>query len=361
MWYNYSKIYYDLEIIGVRVSSFSEYEKMSKSLQKLGLSERDCKRLDRVKWVVTEKVHGANFSFIYEDGRLKFAKRRDYLKWQDDFFGFQLVAQRQEGAILKLFERLAVDIPASRYIIYGELFGGEYPHNDVEQNSSVNAIQTGIYYSPDIEFYAFDIAIVPENGDEKQYLDYKTALSYLEESGILYAKPLFIGKLTEALAYDIKVDSYLPRQLNLPAISGNLIEGVVIKPYEACRLEDSQKRPIIKLKNPRFDEQGEYHQAQKWSYIPDISSNSEELGFLIEELKNYLTTNRLQSAISKVGQLEPGNRARLAELEQELLDDCLTDFDEDNEQILGELSEEQLVWIRDRLRPEIKRFLNSPL
>lgn len=341
------------------VSGFSEYEKMPTGLQKLGLSERDCLRLDRVKWVVTEKVHGANFSFIYEDRQLRFAKRRAYLSWQDDFFGFQLVVKRLESTVLKLFEELAHDIPASRYIIYGELFGGEYPHSDVEGNSSLKAIQTGIYYSPGIEFYAYDIAIVEEGGEGKSYLDYKSALSYLERSELLYAKPLFIGKLTEALAFNIKVDSYLPRELKLPKLDRNLIEGVVIKPFERCELADSQKRPIIKLKNPEFDVQERFHQAKRWSYVPDISSNSEELGFIVDELKSYLTENRLQSAVSKVGRLDLTNSKRVAELELELLDDILTDFDEDNEQILEELNEEQLGWIKDRLRPEVKRLIQQ--
>ena len=46
------------------MSDFSSYEKMPKSLKKLNLSQRDYAELDKVQWVVTEKIHGANFSFI---------------------------------------------------------------------------------------------------------------------------------------------------------------------------------------------------------------------------------------------------------------------------------------------------------
>lgn len=45
-------------------------------------------QMEKLKWVVTEKVHGANFSFFYENGNLKFAKRKDYLNWTDDFLAF---------------------------------------------------------------------------------------------------------------------------------------------------------------------------------------------------------------------------------------------------------------------------------
>ncbi len=72
------------------MSDFSAYEKMPNSLKKLGLNESGYSELEKLKWVVTEKVHGANFSFVYEAGKLKFAKRKEYLSWNDDFFGFQL-------------------------------------------------------------------------------------------------------------------------------------------------------------------------------------------------------------------------------------------------------------------------------
>ena len=89
------------------MSDFSGYEKMPNSLKKLGLSESDFSKLEKLKWVVTEKVHGANFSFIYENGVLKFAKRKDYLSWKDNFFGFQLVVNQIEDQVIKLFEDLS--------------------------------------------------------------------------------------------------------------------------------------------------------------------------------------------------------------------------------------------------------------
>jgi hypothetical protein len=86
------------------MSAFSGYEKMPPSLKKLGLSESDFSELEKPKWVVTEKVHGANFSFVYKNGTLRFAKRKAYLSWTDDFFGFQLVVNKIESNITPLFE-----------------------------------------------------------------------------------------------------------------------------------------------------------------------------------------------------------------------------------------------------------------
>lgn len=52
-----------------------------------------------------------------------------------------------------------------KIFIYGELFGGEYPHPEVNPVSGVQAIQTGVYYSPRIEYCAFDIAVVENQED----------------------------------------------------------------------------------------------------------------------------------------------------------------------------------------------------
>lgn len=152
------------------MNDFSSYEKMPTSLKKLGLSEREYAQLEKCQWVVTEKLHGANFSFIYEHKTLKFAKRKEYLSWKDDFFGFQLVVSKLENQITSLFEQLSAEIEADKYIIYGELFGGEYPHAAVLKEEKLQAIQTGVFYSPTINFCAFDIAI--EKKGIKHYLDY---------------------------------------------------------------------------------------------------------------------------------------------------------------------------------------------
>lgn len=37
---------------------------MPDSLKKIGLNERDMLKMEKLKWVVTEKIHGANFSFL---------------------------------------------------------------------------------------------------------------------------------------------------------------------------------------------------------------------------------------------------------------------------------------------------------
>lgn len=344
------------------MSEFSGYEKMSNSLKKLGLTGSDFSKMEKLKWVVTEKVHGANFSFIYEDKTLKYAKRKDYLSWNDDFFGFQLVVNQIEDQILELFEDLSTQIEASKYIIYGELFGGKYPHPDVNAAENIQAIQTGVYYSPDIHFCAFDIAIEIDDTDSKYYLDYEAALSYFEKHNIFHAEALFIGKFGDVLDFDTRINSSIPKQLKLSELKDNLIEGVVIKPFNQVDHSTTSSRPIIKIKNTEFDEEKKFHQAQKWTYIPNISSKTEELSFILDELRNYVNSNRLESAISKIGALDTNNKQRMLDIETEFLRDTFADFNENNDNLLEDLSSEQQEWMSNRIKSEIKKVVSlNPL
>ncbi len=335
----------------------SEYEKMPKRVSDLGLNEKSLNDISKLKWVVTEKVHGANFSFVYEEGKLLFAKRKQYLSWEDDFFGFQKVVVCLEENINQLFEELKLNIKADKYIVYGELFGGSYPHKDVMPNNEVQAIQTGIYYSPDIKFYAFDIAYEIEG--EKYYLDYDSAVSYFEKFNIFYAKILFSGKLTDVLNFNLRINSTIPKLLNLPEIESNLIEGIVIKPLNHSTVENLEYRPIIKIKNPEFDEEDKFHEAEKWSFIPKVTSKTEELYFLTEEISKYINQNRLNSVFSKTGKIDFGNKIRMDEIFNEFLCDVLVDFNINNDNLLNELSENQKDWLKNRIKAKIIEFVNS--
>lgn len=346
------------------MSNFSEYEKIPQSFRSLNLSQKAFSELDKLRWVVTEKVHGANFSFIYEDKQLKFAKRKEPLAWTDDFFAFQTLVSRIEHRIMSLFEQLSRDIPAGKHIIYGELFGGAYPHPQVPATPHVQAIQTGVYYSPNIGFCAFDIAVERRNGraQAKQYLDYQQSVVYFSTHQLLYAKPLFIGRINEALEFNTRINSTIPALLHLPTLANNLIEGIVVKPFQHPSPEIIELRPVIKIKNKEFDEKEEFHQAKKWSYSPEnLSSNAEQLAFLVDELRHYITQNRLNSVLSKTGKLDSKNPARMDAIKHEFLRDILADFDDDNNQFISELADTQQQWLIDRSKAAIEDFLQKVL
>ena len=316
------------------------------------MTEKDLKSLAREDWIVTEKVHGANFSFIYEDNQLQYAKRKELLAWSDDFFGFQLVVEEIEHKLYNLFESIKANHPFKKCTVYGELFGGSYPHSEVRPDKRVSAIQTGVYYSPTIRFYAFDIALEPaDSTDYRYYLDYNTATELFETCDLFYAKPLFTGKLHKALKFDIAFDSTLPKCLGLPPIEDNLVEGVVVKPLSSPMVSTDKGfvRPILKIKNKKFSEEHKFHEARKWSFIPDKPSKKDELDFLLPELIRFVTLNRLHNTISKVGRFDPDNKSRTEIIKQMYMDDVFCSFNEANNDFLDDLDLGQKDWLRNRL------------
>ena len=67
----------------------------------------------------------------------------------------------------------------------------------------------------------------------------------------------------------------------------------------------------------------------------------------------------MQSAISKIGSLDFENEKRVAEIANEFLKDTLTDFNENNDNLLQELTSEQNDWITERLKFEIKKLISE--
>lgn len=336
------------------MDAFTGYEKMPDSLRKLGLDLADTKLLDTVDWVVTEKIHGANFSFILEGDVLRYAKRKEFLRWSDDFFGFQLVAERLDNAVMRLFERIRQDHVFHAATIYGELFGGHYPHPDVVPDGRVQAIQTGIHYSPTVEYCAFDIAVEPApDGAGRYYLDYAQAQSYFEECGFPHARPLLVGKLNQALFFNPRFDSKVPGWLGLPHIAPNLVEGIVLKPQRNIVVQTSkgEMRPILKIKNKEFAEE-QFHESQAWSYQHAGTSASERLLFLVPELRRYVTPQRLQSTVSKIGSLRDAAPERRATILQAFAVDAMDSFWEDNPELVGEFSVEDLAWLQARVQAD---------
>jgi Rnl2 family RNA ligase len=296
------------------MEDFQSYEKMAEGLKALKLSPESNRLLEKVDWIVNEKIHGANFSFILTAQGLAFAKRKETLSWEDDFFAFQRIVPSLQKALFKLYDLLENEYPLVQAQLYGELFGGAYPHPKVKPIEGLEAIQTGVYYHPDIQFQAFDLALTNEEG-VRFYLGYRKLRELCEAAKVPYVKAVFEGDLTTALNMNIEIESPTPIDFGLAPITDNIIEGVVIRPAEAL-LVDGPKgpfRPIIKRKNKRFKEELAYHQAQKWSY--NLYSDQDEVEFYLLELSHFLNENRIMSAISKIGWVKDNKRkSQLREL-----------------------------------------------
>lgn len=60
-----------------------------------------------------------------------------------------------------------------------------------------------------------------------------------------------------------------------------------------------------------------------------------------------------------IGQFDINNEVRISEIETEFLEDILTDFNENNNNILNEVQPDQKEWINSRLKNEINKIITS--
>ncbi|MEW5859631.1 MAG: RNA ligase family protein [Cyanobacteriota bacterium] len=344
----------------------TSYEKIPENQNNWKLTESDYRAFKKTAWVVTEKIHGANFCIITDGSEVRFAKRKELLQPDEDFFGHQSLQIKLAQQVKDIFQILQAERPQTFIVsVYGELFGGEYPHSDVAAVPNVQAVQTGIYYSPKIEFCAFDIAVEENSRAAKRdYIDYEKALKIFQQVGMLRAESLFTGKYEQALGQNIEFDSTIPALLGLPKLLfSNKAEGIVIKPVKSIYIDTPKGRirPIIKRKITEFSEDSRFHQAEKWAnQNPATATNyfSDEK-WLKEAMLALVTENRLINTMSKVGRISGKDTKALEKVFQLFVNDVLEAFNESYESILKTLPEKSQQSLIEQVEQESKTLINN--
>ncbi|MEH2348802.1 MAG: RNA ligase family protein [Nostoc sp.] len=346
--------------------TYVSYEKIPESLNRWNLTESDYRAFKKTDWVVTEKIHGANFGITTDGSEVRFANRKEFLQPDSDFFDYQSLKDKLAVQIQEIFRILQTERHQLRKVsIYGELFGGEYPHPDVPAISHVQAIQTGVYYSPKIEYCAFDISL-EQNGNltERTYLDYDKALKLFQQVGMMGAEALFIGKYSAALAYSIGFDSTIPAALGLPKLQQvNKAEGIVIKPIKTIYVETPKGRirPILKIKIPEFMEDSRFHQATKW-VEQKLQITNQYLSLeseLCQEMLVLVTETRLNNVISKIGRIYAHDKKQKQQLIELLFKDVLETFNEEYESLFNSLSGDNQQTIMQQLHQDCQKLVDG--
>ncbi|RGB29488.1 hypothetical protein C1646_745321 [Rhizophagus diaphanus] len=337
--------------------------------------------LDKCEWVVTEKVHGSNFSFITNGKEIKCASRLGLLTDSTEYYGFQNVKERYYKNIIKLWDIMLTknliksksksksksnnnndnennnnddDDDEKVIIIFGELFGGRYSHPDIKPIKNAIMCQFGIDYCPQNDFMAFDIY------DGIDFLNYDIMIDLFKESELPYLKPLFRGSFNDAFNYNPDFITTIPDLMGLPPLPfQNRAEGVIIKPVLTIRAKDKDRRVILKIKTTDFVERV---RTKKREYKEESRKKSiQPMNEMYEEFLTFINENRVCSIVSKFGPIIKQNQEdnieiklneRINQVTLLLFEDALIDLYKDDE--LKEKFENLPIYQQEIIKEKIK-------
>ncbi len=232
--------------------------------------------------------------------------------------------------------------------IHGELYGGAYPHPEVAPCEGVQAIQTGVYYCPDIRFCVYDIGLYGGDGTEITFLPFDEVLTRCEINGLETAPVLAQATWVDASGLSPVFQSVVAKRLGLPPLQENWAEGVVIRAQGEVMVQTDGGdwvRPILKIKHPKFAEDARYHQAQAPQRRPP--GELPALTLLEWEVGTRLNSNRVAAARSKVGAASD-----VKALAAEVAADVWSEISQQHSALLDAISAEERALLRDILQDD---------
>lgn len=239
-------------------------------------------------WVALEKIHGAQMVLAIAGEELQFGKRKAWLAHDDPFFGWQLLRAALTDAVTAAKRGLA----AHTVVLYGELYGGSYPHPDVPAVPGLAPVQTGIWYAPDLRYAVFDVLVARGEDDEGEFLAHREVVALAAEIGLDTPPVLHSGPRGLAEMVPVRYPTRVPGRLGLPELAGNLAEGVVSKADARAR---PGSRVVYKRKIPEFDEQ-RFSECEAWDPSQRIGPAE-----LVTHARRMVNPPRIASAASKWG------------------------------------------------------------
>jgi Rnl2 family RNA ligase len=344
-----------------------------------------------ILYQVTEKIHGANFQFYIDHSGIKMGKRSSFLSDSENvsFFGAYKQLEKYRDSLNALYKYYLQAFPEffTSITVYGELFGGTYPHPDVPKLDHASKVQAGLFYTNDNDFATIDIVIEcyrPSNNPDEDPIIYRQYINQNEVErvcklvGLMHA-PVLGTDLTfkEAMAVQNDSISELYKRYDLPALpitkavhptkgwsTDNIIEGTVIKPVEPAFLR-SGERIILKNKNAKWLESGTSSNKSN-RQIPKAATKMTELQKdVFSNLMRHITENRLRNVMSKfgpVGQKQFG--PLLGAMSKDVIEDHIkedspnvTDIEEKKERtVLTKMMNEE---IKNLIRPNFTNIIDG--
>lgn len=318
---------------------FKKYSSIENTFDKDFMDRIIIEECDKQEFVVQEKIHGANTCLTTNGQIVRFGKRTGFVEDKEKFYDYEELLEKYTPKVLNLYSIIKEQVPDVVTItVFGEMFGGKYPHPDVMNSSKTMLIQKGVYYCPYHEFYAFDLYVF--TGETGYFFTVDETNGFFEKSGFFYAKSLFRGSYSDCLKYPNDGASKISEWLGLPPIEDNICEGIVIRPVLPSYLSNGS-RVMLKNKNARFAEKKAIKKRAPKLFVEP--SYSDDLNNLLLIAEQYVTENRLNNVVSKIGHISvPKDTGKLIGLFSK---DILEDFMKENSSNynLLEKSEQKIV------------------
>lgn len=297
---------------------------------------------DKGLWTVSEKVHGANFSFYCNGDEVRVAKRSGFT--DGGFYDCQDVIDKYAPKVMELFNVIGIK-NKDEIVVRGELFGGHYPHPDLERKG-MKSVQKGVHYCNRKEFVAFDLMI---NG---LYAHKIQAFALIRAVDIPFTGSIFNGTFQECLDFNPKFNSRIPKMFGMPELEDNICEGVVIEPV-IPQFFPSGSRVILKNKNEDFVEKSHARAPKK----PIKLSGEAEI--VLETLSTFVTESRLRNVLSHIGQV---NKNQFGMILGQMVQDIMKDYGKDYLTEMDEwkrVSKQLSSMIADLIRPNFCNMVDG--
>ena len=278
-------------------------------------------------WLVTEKVHGANFSIHISvpEREMRFASRNQFV--DESFFNARKMTDNLKTSFLALAENVFKEHPdAKRIALFGELFG--------------QGLNKGVSYPAGRHFAMFDIVVETHESEQLQkqltdegktetdsflrYLDYDDMVRHANLAGVPTVPELFRGPMAEALSFNPHVRSLVGERTDSEFVSPeeNWAEGVAIRPNKAF-FDHYGHRVSIKNKSEKFKEKEKKTRARKPRSLETLERHP--------DLPDYITEARLSNVLSKEGEIDTLNFNYVLQM---FATDALNEYARDHEVVI---------------------------
>jgi Rnl2 family RNA ligase len=261
-------------------------------------------------WQVTEKVDGANYSFIIADTKVSVASRSHVV----------------DGGFYK--SQRVIDLYSEKAAAIATEIGSWYDDDEIHTVKSIqiygelhgHKIQNRVYYGNQIDFRAFDIRVSGLVDNDKPFKDWLYPQSVVDLCSKFEIPHVPVIRRSVSFNEAMSISPEFISMICGEERDNNYSEGLVIKPNNP-NLCLQQSRVIIKNKSPLFSEKGSKVRKPKapveWT---------DAMKSILDGMLDYNTENRIRSAISKIGIITEKDFGRLlGAIAQDIYNEWLLD------------------------------------